>query len=54
MTPHEPLVFVRGNRFHQGHQLTLDGLILDLGVGPQQPKAPALRDFIFFAALVIQ
>ena len=29
-------VFVRGDRFHQGHQLTLHGLILDLAVGPQQ------------------
>src|ERR1700686_2794884 len=33
------LAFVRGDRFHQGHQLTLNGLILDLAVGPQQPKA---------------
>src|SRR5882672_3715975 len=33
------LGFVRGDRFHQGHQLTLYGLILDLAVGPQQSKA---------------
>src|SRR5258708_5676265 len=33
------LVFVRGDRFHQGHQLTLHGLILDLAVGPQQSQA---------------
>src|SRR5207247_3582856 len=32
-------VFVRGDRFHQGHQLTLYGLVLDLAVGPQQPQA---------------
>ena len=35
----ECLLFVRGNRFHQGHQLTLHGLILDLAVRPQQPQA---------------
>ena len=35
----DALVFVRGDRFHQGHQLTLYGLILDLAVGPQQPQA---------------
>src|SRR6478735_8979515 len=33
------LGFVRGDRFHQGHQLTLYRLILDLAVGPQQPQA---------------
>ena len=33
------LILVRGDRFHQGHQLTLDGLILDLAIGPQQPQA---------------
>src|ERR1700737_2246784 len=33
------LVFVRGDRFHQRHQLTLYGLILDLAVGPQQSQA---------------
>jgi hypothetical protein len=33
------LVFVRGDRFHQGHQLALDGLILDLAVGTQQSQA---------------
>src|SRR6267378_6087414 len=33
------LVFVRGNRFHQGDQLALHGLILDLAVSPQQPQA---------------
>ena len=33
------LVFVRGDRFHQGHQLTLNGLILDLAVSTQQPQA---------------
>src|SRR3954453_19141898 len=32
-------MFVRGNRFHQGHQLALYGLILDLAVAPQQPQA---------------
>jgi hypothetical protein len=32
-------VFVGGDRFHQGHQLTLYGLILDLAVGPQQSQA---------------
>ena len=35
----ERLCFVRGNRFHQGHQLTLHGLILDLAIGPQQSQA---------------
>src|SRR5579872_4805815 len=33
------LGFVRGDRFHQGHKLTLYGLVLDLAVGPQQPQA---------------
>src|SRR5580698_2064274 len=33
------LVLVRSDRFHQRHQLTLHGLILDLAVGPQQPEA---------------
>jgi hypothetical protein len=33
------LAFVRGDRFHQGHQLTLYGLILDPAVGPQQSQA---------------
>src|SRR6185437_5624908 len=33
------LILVRCDRFHQRHQLTLDGLILDLAVGPQQPEA---------------
>src|SRR3979490_646480 len=33
------LVFVRGNRFHQGDQLALHGLILNLAVSPQQPQA---------------
>jgi hypothetical protein len=30
---------VRCYRFHQGDQLTLDGLVLDLGVGPKQTQA---------------
>src|ERR1700716_4004065 len=33
------LAFVRGDRFHQRHQLTLYGLILDLAIGPQQSQA---------------
>src|ERR1700733_7082755 len=33
------LIFVRSDRFHQGHQLPLNGLVLDLAVGPQQPEA---------------
>src|SRR5882757_2276849 len=33
------LGFVGGNRFHQGHQLALNGLVLDLAVGAQQPQA---------------
>ena len=33
------LAFVRGDQFHQGHQLTLHGLVLDLAVGPQQSQA---------------
>src|SRR5205085_6732378 len=32
-------ILVRGDRFHQGHQLTLYGLVLDLAVGAQQPQA---------------
>jgi hypothetical protein len=32
------LGFVRGDRFHQGHQLALHGLILDLAIRPQQPE----------------
>src|SRR5438445_10113848 len=32
-------ILVRGDRFHQGHQLTLYGLVLDLAVGSQQPQA---------------
>jgi len=30
------LTFVRCDRLHQGHQLTLHGLVLDLAVGAQQ------------------
>src|SRR5665213_3130058 len=33
------LVFVGRDRFHQGYQLTLYGLVLDLAVGPQQSQA---------------
>src|SRR5215475_12680086 len=33
------LRFVRGDRFHQGNELTLHRLILDLAVGAQQPEA---------------
>ena len=33
------LVFVRGDRLHQGDQLALYGLVLDLAIGPQQPQA---------------
>src|SRR6478735_6869184 len=32
-------VLVRGDRLHQGHQLTLHRLVLDLAVGAQQPEA---------------
>jgi 2-polyprenyl-6-methoxyphenol hydroxylase-like FAD-dependent oxidoreductase len=32
------LAFVCGDRFHQRHQLTLHGLVLDLAVGSQQPQ----------------
>src|SRR5947207_4498491 len=38
-TPRHRSVFVGGDRFHQGHQLTLYGLVLDLAVGTQQPQA---------------
>ena len=37
--PPPALFLVRCDRFHQGHQLTLNGLVLDLAVGPQQPEA---------------
>jgi len=33
------LVFVGSDRFHQRHELTLHGLVLDLAVGPEQPQA---------------
>src|SRR5262245_52964538 len=33
------LALVGRDRFHQGHQLTLYSLILDLAVGAQQPQA---------------
>jgi hypothetical protein len=33
------LVLVGGDRFHQGDELALDRLILDLAVGAQQPEA---------------
>jgi len=36
------LALVGGDRFHQGHQLTLYGLVLDLAVGTQQPQAERL------------
>src|SRR6476469_2787832 len=32
-------VLVRSDRLHQGHQLTLHRLVLDLAVGAQQPEA---------------
>ena len=33
------LTFVRGNGFHQGHELALHGLVLDLAISSQQPEA---------------
>ena len=35
------LRFVGGDGLHQGHHLALNGLVLDLGVGPQKAEAEA-------------
>src|SRR3954451_15802889 len=53
-------VFVRCDRFHQGHQLTLDRLVLDLAVGAQQAQAESTieeqqaLDFACLAVAVVE
>ena len=37
--PEDRSVLVRGDRLHQGHQLTLHRLVLDLAVSAQEPEA---------------
>src|SRR6185437_476602 len=52
----EELFLVGGDRFHQGDQLTLHGLILDLAVSPQQAEAERAvekQEALDFARLVV-
>src|SRR6202041_757002 len=55
-TPALGSVFVGRDRFHQGHELPLDGLILDLAVGAQEPQAEGTiekQQAFHFASLAV-